>query len=52
MDPAHLATTLSKRTSNCSLVFNGRDVRTTPLLKSSTALLTKRNYILIRDIRY
>lgn len=37
-EPAHLSTHLSSLTSNISLVFSGRRVKTTPLLKSSAAL--------------
>ena len=38
IDPAHLSTILSSRTSNCSPTRSVRLVSTTPLLKSSSAL--------------
>lgn len=41
IEPAHLVTILSSLTSNNSFGFNGLDVNTTPLLKSSMALRKK-----------
>lgn len=43
MDPAHLVTILSSLTSNNSFGRSGREVRTTPLLKSSSALKNNLN---------
>lgn len=44
MEPAHFVTILSSLTSNSSLGFNGLEVNTTPLLKSSIALRNKFPY--------
>lgn len=47
MDPAHLETILSSRTSKSSFGLSGLFVSTTPLLKSSSAL-EKRSVITLK----